>query len=150
MAKYPKQFKSVAVKTLIGRALQNQGIRKPLDLKNEPIINALELKFFLRGAISHGRYYLSNVLTIGRAIDEAALAHNQIETIGIFTTPRFSNHLLTNRVRFETNSYVLYDNVSAKLDIQTKQNKYDGIALNWPRNDKTLKLYNILKDELNT
>jgi hypothetical protein len=34
MAKYPKQFKSVAVKTLIGRALHIQGIRKPLDLKN--------------------------------------------------------------------------------------------------------------------
>lgn len=33
MATHPKQFKSVAVKTLIGRALQIQGIRKPLDLK---------------------------------------------------------------------------------------------------------------------
>ena len=34
MAKYPKQFKSVAVKTLIGRALQIQGVRKPLDLQS--------------------------------------------------------------------------------------------------------------------
>lgn len=34
MAKYPKQFKSTAIKTLIGRALHIQGIRKPLDLKN--------------------------------------------------------------------------------------------------------------------
>jgi len=34
MATKPKQFKSVAVKTLIGRALQIQGVRKPLDLKN--------------------------------------------------------------------------------------------------------------------
>jgi integrase len=33
MAKYPKQFKSIAVKTLIGRVLQIQGIRKTLDLK---------------------------------------------------------------------------------------------------------------------
>jgi len=34
MATHPKQFKSVAVKTLIGRALQIQGVRKPLDLKS--------------------------------------------------------------------------------------------------------------------
>lgn len=34
MAKYPKHFKSLVVKTLIGRALQIQGIRKPPDLKN--------------------------------------------------------------------------------------------------------------------
>jgi integrase len=34
MATNPKQFKSVAVKTLIGRALQIQGVRKPLDLKS--------------------------------------------------------------------------------------------------------------------
>jgi hypothetical protein len=32
LAKYPKQFKSSGVKTLIGRALQIQGIRSKLDL----------------------------------------------------------------------------------------------------------------------
>lgn len=33
LAKYPKQFKSSGVKTLIGRALQIQGIRSKLDLR---------------------------------------------------------------------------------------------------------------------
>jgi len=34
LAKYPKQFKSTGIKTLVGRALQIQGIRTKLDLKN--------------------------------------------------------------------------------------------------------------------
>jgi hypothetical protein len=33
LAKYPKQFKSTGIKTLIGRALQIHGIRQKLDLK---------------------------------------------------------------------------------------------------------------------
>jgi hypothetical protein len=34
LAKYPKQFKSTGIKTLVGRALQIQGIRLKLDLRN--------------------------------------------------------------------------------------------------------------------
>jgi hypothetical protein len=34
LAKYPKQFKSTGIKTLVGRALQIQGIRSKLDLRN--------------------------------------------------------------------------------------------------------------------
>jgi hypothetical protein len=34
LAKYPKQFKSSGVKTLVGRALQIQGIRPRLDIRN--------------------------------------------------------------------------------------------------------------------
>ena len=34
LAKYPKQFKSTGIKTLVGRALQIQGIRSKLNLKN--------------------------------------------------------------------------------------------------------------------
>jgi hypothetical protein len=34
LAKYPKQFKSTGIKTLVGRALQIQGIRPKLNLKN--------------------------------------------------------------------------------------------------------------------
>jgi hypothetical protein len=34
LAKYPKQFKSTGIKTLVGRALQIQGVRSKLDLKN--------------------------------------------------------------------------------------------------------------------
>ncbi|SRR6266516_267328 len=34
LAKYPKQFKSTGIKTLVGRALQIQGIRSKLDLMN--------------------------------------------------------------------------------------------------------------------
>jgi hypothetical protein len=34
LAKYPKQFKSTGIKTLVGRALQIQGIRTKLDLRN--------------------------------------------------------------------------------------------------------------------
>ena len=34
LAKYPKQFKSTGVKTLIGRALQIQGIRPKLNIEN--------------------------------------------------------------------------------------------------------------------
>lgn len=34
LAKYPKQFKSTGIKTLVGRALQIQGIRPKLNLRN--------------------------------------------------------------------------------------------------------------------
>jgi hypothetical protein len=34
LAKYPRQFKSSGIKTLVGRALQIQGIRPKLDLRN--------------------------------------------------------------------------------------------------------------------
>ena len=34
LAKYPKQFKSTGIKTLVGRALQIQGIRPKLDLQD--------------------------------------------------------------------------------------------------------------------
>ncbi len=34
LAKYPKQFKSTGVKTLVGRALQIQGIRPKLNIRN--------------------------------------------------------------------------------------------------------------------
>ena len=34
LAKYPKQFKSTGIKTLVGRALQIQGIRTKLDLRS--------------------------------------------------------------------------------------------------------------------
>ena len=34
LAKYPKQFKSTGIKTLVGRALQIQGVRSKLDLRN--------------------------------------------------------------------------------------------------------------------
>jgi len=34
LAKYPKQFKSTGIKTLVGRALQIQGVRSKLDLNN--------------------------------------------------------------------------------------------------------------------
>ena len=34
LAKYPKQFKSVGIETLVGRTLQIQGIRRKLDLRN--------------------------------------------------------------------------------------------------------------------
>ena len=43
----------------------------------QPFVQALELKFFLRGSIYHGFYYLSKELVIGSAIDDAAVAHNQ-------------------------------------------------------------------------
>ena len=34
LAKYPKQFKSTGIKTLVGRALQIQGVRSKLDITN--------------------------------------------------------------------------------------------------------------------
>jgi hypothetical protein len=34
LAQYPKQFKSTGIKTLVGRALQIQGVRAKLDSKN--------------------------------------------------------------------------------------------------------------------
>jgi hypothetical protein len=116
----------------------------------QPFIHALELKFFLRGTISYGVYHLSDLLTIGKAIDEAAHVHDQIEMIGIFTTPNFSKYLFSNGVRFETSSYIRYTEIPIK-EIKCDdivQKKYDGIALNWTRDNKHKILYDIINYEM--
>ena len=107
-----------------------------------PFIFSLESNFFLRGAISYGEYYLSTRLLIGPAIDEAAVAHSQIEMIGVFSTPELSNMLINSRFPNITSNCIRYP------VIPTKRNRYDGFALNWPRHDNS-NLFQILVDECN-
>lgn len=106
-----------------------------------PFIFSLESNF-LRGVISHGEYYLSTRLLIGPAIDEAAVAHNQIEMIGIFSTLELSNMLIDRGFSNTTSNCIRYP------VIPTKRNRYDGFALNWPRHDNS-NLSQILGSEYN-
>jgi len=105
-----------------------------------PFIFSLESNFFLRGVISHGEYYLSTRLLIGPAIDEAAVAHTQIEMIGIFSTKELSTMLINRGFSNTTSNCIRYP------IIPNKQNRYDGFALNWPKYDN-LNLLQILNSE---
>jgi hypothetical protein len=109
----------------------------------KPFIYSIQSEFFLRGAISHGTYYLSTILTIGKAIDEAASAHNKIDMIGIFTSPELSASLKTNGLLKDTNNAIRYPY------IRTKNGSYEGLALNWYMNDDPKSLEILIK-ELNT
>ena len=109
---------------------------------NNPFHFFPRVKLFFKGATSYGGYYLSTRLLIGPAIDEAAVAHNQIEMIGIFSTPELSNMLIDRGFSNTTSNCMRYP------VIPTKQNRYNGFALNWPRHDNS-NLSRILGSEYN-
>lgn len=80
----------------------------------QPFIYSISLEFFLRGTISYVMTFLSPQLIIGRSIDEAAEWHNQLEWIGIATTPNLSMFYLGKGYRNRTNNYIYYPRISIK------------------------------------
>ncbi|MDN5845208.1 MAG: hypothetical protein L0H53_02920 [Candidatus Nitrosocosmicus sp.] len=99
-------------------------------LLQNPFKYSLGIKFPLRGAISHDVHYLSNLLAIGPAIADAASVHDQIEMIGIFTTPELTYKINKRGLIRNSNNVILYP------QINIKQNRtYSGLALNWYKGD---------------
>jgi hypothetical protein len=58
-------------------------INRTFDLLLEPFIESIKIRMLLRGIVSHGRYYLSQQLIIGPAVDDAASHHTKLDWIGI-------------------------------------------------------------------
>lgn len=111
-------------------------INRVFDALLVPFRYSISNKFPLRGSISYGYYYLSNVLIIGSAIDEAASTHNEINMLGVFTTRSLSTILASKGFAENTGSMCIYRN------IVTKSDPYDGYALKWYSNqDEKIKEY---------
>jgi hypothetical protein len=117
-------------------------INSIFELLLQPFIYSMETRFFLRGAISYGTYYLSKILIIGPAVDEAATCHDQLEWIGISTTPILSKYLFNKGYNKETDSYI------HNCLVPTKNNPQKGFALKWFKCENQT-LIQILRDEYN-
>lgn len=101
------------------------------DIIISPFVTAIREQFFFRGAISIGKFYLSNRMVIGPAVDEAAEYYKLPNWIGISVSKSAASIM---------NSY---DNYSSKIliryDIPYKEDKKEanGWALAWYRPDYT-------------
>jgi hypothetical protein len=107
-----------------------------------PFIYSVEHEFFLRGSISYGITYRSSLLLIGKPIDDAVQCHDQLEWIGIATTPHLSLYYLNNLGKRGTENYIYYPDIPVKkVDTEHKdiyspfyfarKERYPGLALNW-------------------
>jgi len=112
-------------------------INRTFDLLLEPFIESIKTRMLLRGVVSHGRYYLSQQLIIGPAVDDAASHHAKLDWIGIAISPNVST-----RVNNIVNNSVIYYH-----DIPLKNLHYPGVALNWPNFDSNGQCYRILQEE---
>ncbi|MGC2427011.1 MAG: hypothetical protein WA421_08250 [Nitrososphaeraceae archaeon] len=113
-------------------------INKAFDLLIKPFIESLRIGMLLRGAISYGRYYLSDRLIIGPALDDAAFHHDKLNWIGISLSPSLdinANNMIS------TNTCIYYN------DIPHKDSHYSSFVLNWPIFDINGECYMILQQE---
>jgi hypothetical protein len=117
-------------------------INSVFDILINPFLYSINLRFPLRGAISYGKYFLSNRLIIGPAIDEAAYSHNNLEIIGICTSSNLSKRKAINASLLPlSNNYTCYSR------IPTKDGNYNGWILDWRKYGR--KLLPFLQYELN-
>jgi hypothetical protein len=101
-----------------------------------PLLGALLLGIFLRGAISVGEFLRSETMIIGPAIDEAAEWYNLAEWMGVSFTPSASfsiGRLMEQNIAMKhkvdwSRWFVKYD-IPMKPGIDGKS----GWALPWPR-----------------
>lgn len=96
---------------------------------SEPFFFALVKGIYFRGVIAIGKFYQSNTLVIGPAIDEAAEWYTQPEWMGVSTAPSASFGLsrLEDQKADVSKWFVKYD-IPAKGGLQTNE-----WALAWPR-----------------
>jgi hypothetical protein len=96
---------------------------------SEPFFYAMVKGIYFRGVIAIGKFYQSNTLVIGPAIDEAAEWYTQTEWMGVSTAPSASFGLsrLEDQKADVSKWFVKYD-VPAKNGVQKSE-----WALAWPR-----------------
>jgi hypothetical protein len=118
--------------------LNQSAIHETFNLLLQPFIDSIKtgIPFLLRGILSHGDYYLSQYLTIGPAVNEAASYHDQLNWIGI----ALSLNVFRGGGNIINNSVVRYN-------IPLKKSPYPGIALNWPKFDLNGECFDILLEE---
>jgi hypothetical protein len=136
---YLRALSDTIILTLL-HSLDYAIIEETFDILLAPFVYSLKEGMLLRGAISHGQYYLSNQLIIGEAVDDAAYIHDKLNWIGISLTPDLSDKI--NDITFvQTQSIVMYDNIPHKTS------PYRGFALNWPFYDETKECFSAIQNE---
>lgn len=94
-----------------------------------PFIIGLVLGVYLRGCISIGKFFGTDKIVIGSAIDEAAQYYTLPEWIGISASP--STYVLLEKLKDKKIKY--FENLFYKYDIPLKNIvERNGWALNWP------------------
>ena len=111
------------------------------NLLLQPFIHSIKLQMLLRGTISYGKYYLSNRLIIGEALDDAAHNHDKLNWIGVSLSPSLSKWVKDNKVNVKSRSAIWY------TDIPHKQLNYEGLVLNWPIYDSNKQCISILESQ---
>jgi hypothetical protein len=111
------------------------------DILLQPFIQSIKLQMLLRGTISYGTYYLSNRLIIGEALDDAAYNHDKLNWIGVSPSPSLSNWAKDNMVNVDSDSAIW------NRDIPHKQLPYEGLVLNWPKNDSNKQCFSTLENQ---
>lgn len=88
---------------------------------------------FFRGCINIGKYYWSELLLIGPAVDEAAQYYTLPEWIGVSTAPK-AHLVLTNDPKEAIEAMQIPKNLFVKYDIPLKNTiEKNGFALNLPQ-----------------
>ncbi len=128
---------------IIGCDCKINEIDRVFDTLLFPFVYSIQKEFPLRGSISYGTYYLSNILVIGPAIDDAASTHNKINMLGVFTTPSLSMAL--DRMGFLQDS----DSMCRYRKVVTKEETYEGLALKW-YNKQNKQMSDFLLGQLNS
>jgi hypothetical protein len=100
-------------------------ISKTFDLLLRPFIESMKTRMLLRGIVSYGRYYISERLIIGPAIDDEAYHHDKLNWIGISLSPTLS----IGEENITGDGIVYYEN------IPHKDWPYGSFVLNWPNSD---------------
>ncbi len=115
-------------------------INNTFELLLHPFIISMKLGMLLRGAISHGTYYLNNHLIIGEAVNDAADTHNKLKWVGVALSPNLSKKI--NSINgISTQASTWYDKIPHKDSL------YGGFVLNWPIYDSDGKCLSKLQYE---
>jgi hypothetical protein len=105
-------------------------------------IKSIENRIFLRGSITYGEFFESTKISIGPAIDECVLLHNNFEWIGLSFL--FNSYHHSSFLNFDKNVLIYYDN----LPYKGPNNRYNSnVCLNWPLYDKNNRCLSILMKE---
>lgn len=107
------------------------------ELASSLFIFALRNKIFLRGAISHGKFYSDDNLFIGPAVDDAASYIDKADWIGLMFTPSASIRVNEVKKMMERNFpdiYRDYPVYSIDHDIKLKDNDKNVrlSVIDWP------------------
>jgi hypothetical protein len=133
-------FSDTVIVTYDYSSFQNKSNIDPLLLMTyfsrlivKPFYDCLEQGLFLRGAISHGKFYTDKNIVVGPAIDDAYEYYEKAKWIGVSCTPSASHSAkyavaLAKKLEKETPNYF----IECEVPVQGRS-RIKLMAIDWPR-----------------